>query len=275
MSVNKLIRFLLNIYPFEIGRSKLLFFAMRRVHGLKLSVDDYGNRLLLDLDNYIDSKLFLEGSYEKESIEALSKMIDRYECRYAVDIGANIGVYTLPIANNPNIRKVYAFEPDPRNFSQLIANVFLNNLYSKIEPSNIALFSKAGSAVLYLSREKKPVHGGKFNTGHNSLTYDKDSHTDTVTIRTEMLDNLIDLENESIVVKIDVEGHEYQVLEGMERLLKRNSCLLQVEAFPDSFDAVDSFLSRFGYVHADPFCPFGSNYMYIKRIARPASRLKI
>jgi len=65
----------------------------------------------------------------------------------------------------------------------------------------------------------------------------------------------------SIVFKIDIEGHELAAIKGMDRTLRDNDCMLQIEIFPENFEAVDTALQAVGYAMVDQidldryYCP--------------------
>src|SRR6185295_13313730 len=69
-----------------------------------------------------------------------------------IDVGANIGLTTIPIARNPKLRCV-AFEPDPNNFWHLSENVRRNGQNGNIELVPMALMDKAGSVSLSLNKD--------------------------------------------------------------------------------------------------------------------------
>ncbi len=265
MRINNLMRTLFRAYPFSRARGRVLAFAMRHVGGFEIVSQRDGGTFLLDLTNYIDSRMFLEGSYEAARIKLLSDCVDRYECRCAIDVGANIGVYTIPLAKNPKLTTVHAFEPDPRNYAQLLANTFLNGVWENVSAHNIALSSESADAELHISRTARDFDAGKRNTGTASLVMNEKRHDGSVTVRTERLDDVIDIEGESIVVKIDVEGHEVEVLAGMERTLADNGCIVQVETFAERRNAVDAFLSKLGYEPSDEGAQADANLLYVKR----------
>jgi len=246
-----LLRFLVKNYPFKRGSSRVFSLAMKRVHGILIFLDGFGNRLLLDLDNYIDSRIFLQGSYEKDNIRSLIKASAEYGCSYFVDIGANFGLYTVTFASHPEVLKVWAFEPDPRNYAQLLANLFLNDLYNKVIPCEMALSSTVGEAVLYISEMPRGFDHDKFNSGTNSLVFRKDRHTRSIKVKISRMDDLVKVENANVAVKIDVEGHEYSVLKGMHNFLMKNNVVILLESFPDQFPIVDNYLSDLGFHKLD------------------------
>ena len=218
---NSILRFLIRHYPLEKGKTRTATLIKRYVHGLEICFDNFGNRFLLDLDNYIDNDIYIGGSFERKTITLFSELAIKQECHYFVDIGANLGFYSIFFASQSSIERVYAFEPDPRNFAQLLANVFLNNRYEKITPYNLALSSINGEGNFYLSREKKTYECGHMNTGTSSLIFDEERHSSdaTLPIQTRRLDDLLEIENQSIAVKMNVDRYEALVLEGMSSFL--------------------------------------------------------
>jgi FkbM family methyltransferase len=259
------LRLIAQRYPTWRGKNRLVEFALRHVSGKRLHKDRSGSRFLLDLDNYVDSMLFVKGGFESREIEALTRSAEEAGCRAFVDVGAHFGLFTVSMARQPWCRRVHAFEPDPRNFAQLMANVFLNELSNKVAAYPLALSDQNGRARLQLGRERHSTDFGKFNSGMSSLTASEKpcAPEHTVVVETRKLDDLLELDGETIAAKIDVEGHELEVLNGMRRLLERNRCVLLIEAFPVSMDAVFAYLNRLGYtVAAAPGEP--SNFLVVK-----------
>lgn len=259
------LRLLAQRYPTWRGKNRLVEFALRHVSGKRLHTDKSGSRFLLDLDNYVDSMLFIKGEFESREIEALAGYAEGAGCRSFVDVGAHFGLFTVTMARQPWCQRVHAFEPDPRNFAQLMANVFLNELSDKVAAYPLALSEQDSRARLQLGRERHKWDFGKFNSGMSSIATGRQQSTGdrTVMVETRKLDELLKLDGEAVAVKIDVEGHELEVLHGMRRLLERNRCVLLIEAFPVSRDAVFTYLNGLGYtVAGEPGEP--SNFLFVK-----------
>jgi FkbM family methyltransferase len=265
MNFNFLLQFIVRHYSFKKGRSRITRFVKRNLSGVSISTDEFGNQFLLDLDNFIDNEIYLQGSFEKQNITILDDLVTKNRCRIFIDIGANLGFYTIFFASRSNIEKVYAFEPDPRNFSQLHANIFLNNLHDKVILYNVALSSKNGNETLYLSRKKQNYENYKLNTGTSSLIFNETRHSEQVaiTIQARRLNDLVEIENQSVAIKIDVEGHEFEVLRGMDNFLKKNQCVILLEIFNDHFEAVNKYLEGMRYKAANFFQVPGT-YIYLK-----------
>ena len=58
----------------------------------------------------------------------------------------------------------------------------------------------------------------------------------------KIADEVIDINNSVLAIKIDVEGHEYNVLKGLRKIINNNKCILQLEILNDKFDKVNKFL---------------------------------
>ena len=58
-------------------------------------------------------------------------------------------------------------------------------------------------------------------------------------------DEIINLINQNLCIKIDVEGHEYKVLEGLENILTKNKIILQVEIANENFQIINNLLNNF------------------------------
>jgi len=125
-----------------------------------------------------------------------------------VDVGSHIGYFTLLMAKKA--KKVYAFEPEPKNFSLLKENIELNNL------KNVILINKA----VGLKNQKRWLYIDEKNKGHCS--FNKISNK-KVLVESIRLDDIIK-ENVDFM-KIDVEGYEYEVLKSGENLIKKSDNL--------------------------------------------------
>jgi len=153
------------------------------------------------LGDNLSTEVLLKGVYERYELEALARSAFPHVPRdsYCLDIGANIGNHTNSFA--PHFKKIYAFEPNPVVQLILRANTFGKNV-EVVECG--------------VSNEKKyvPFAQDFANLGASRIT--DDGATATRTIQVDRLDDIatrLGLSNVSFV-KIDVEGHELQAIEG-------------------------------------------------------------
>jgi len=131
-----------------------------------------------------------------------------------IDIGANIGVYSIFAARNKNT-KVYAFEPMIDNFRLLRKNIKLNKLDGKILPFNLAVGAKKEKRVLFLGgspfHSLYPAEDSPFNARYdNKLTVKQDYiEISCLSLKDIFQDNKIDYCN---MLKLDCEGAEFEIL---------------------------------------------------------------
>jgi len=120
-----------------------------------------------------------------------------------LDIGANLGVFSLVAAANPHCERVIAIEPLPGIFGNLEANV-RRNAADKIEPI-LGAITRTTDGMAYLAFD--PRHSGMSKTVEQ-----RPGAVRTPAISIEKLDSLFPRPPAAIIAKIDVEGSEVDVL---------------------------------------------------------------
>ncbi len=266
--INRFWRLVARNWPFAKGRTRIQQAAWRGIKGRTKAHDRFGCLFNLDLDEFVDCEFYLRGGFETDGIELLARLADDRGCTAFIDIGAYIGAFSLPLAKSRGIEKVYGFEAHPENFARYVANIELNGLGDVIAPFKVALSSESGTAQLFISDARKEINALKLNQGTTSLVRNPDRHTRSIEIAKKPLDGLLDLEGRSLAIKIDVEGHEAEVLGGMKNLLRSNACVLHIEIFPDRLDAVDALLRELGLTRLGQYRLEGDNYIYASQTPR-------
>jgi FkbM family methyltransferase len=179
----------------------------------------------------IAQQLVFDHNYEPLATKLFQSLVK--EGMTVVDIGANIGYYTLLASKLVGESgKVYAFEPESNNFADLMENINLNHPNNVI-PLFKAVSDKLGEAKLFVSENE---------SGEHSLVQcesRKDVHP--MPVQTVTLDETV---RTADFIKIDVEGHEYNVLEGAERILSNKPTLL-IECWPEGILANGITMERF------------------------------
>jgi len=163
------------------------------------------------LDSFDSLRLSINGVYEKESTEIVKRIIEKGDI--VVDVGANIGYYTLLFAKlvGPN-GKVYAFEPEPKNFNILKKNIKING-YNNVKLVQKAVSSITGKTKLYIASD---------NMGSHSMI--KNDQKEIISIDSIRLDDYFHEYKEKIkFIKLDIEGNEMEAIKGMISILKKNS----------------------------------------------------
>jgi FkbM family methyltransferase len=136
----------------------------------------------------------------------------------AIDVGGYIGTHSLPMSRL--CWAVYVFEPNTELFQVIVDNIALNQIDNVI-PNNVAIGLPDNSVDFYEREDgtsriaTRPIKGNKKE------------------IKTYSLDDYMDLTNvpSCKLIKIDVEGHEYEVLEGAKNLIEKYKPYILIETF--------------------------------------------
>lgn len=205
--------------------------------------------LNLYLGNDLSSQLFISGCYEPNELYFLSQILQ--PGMTLIDVGANDGLYALMAAKLVGTNgSVLAFEPSRREFHHLQSNISLNQL-EYIQAFPIALADVNGQATLKLANYE---HAGQNTLGE--FIYDGVASSEVETVELKRLDDFVETFNlqQIDVIKMDVEGAEFAVLQGAQHMLATYHPLLLLELSDSalqgqgsSADAVLEFLRSLGY----------------------------
>ena len=164
--------------------------------------------------------MYVYRSYEPSESLFLRSALKKGMC--FVDVGANLGYFTALASQIVGEGgRVIAIEPDPYNYVLLESNIRYNRL-GNVCLHNLALGPTSGTGMLSLS---------KCNLGDHRL-YGSDNSRETVPVRIETLDSVAtSLGVEPNVIKMDVQGFEYHVLQGMRKTLEDDHLLVIITEF--------------------------------------------
>ncbi len=125
-----------------------------------------------------------------------------------IDVGANIGSYTV-LSSGEIGTKTYSFEPSPSTFENLQNNININNISHLVQQFNIALGDKDDTI--------------KFTKGLDTINHVAiEKEANHVLVPVKRLDEIIPITKLKILMKIDVEGYETNVIQGMDKTLSNN-----------------------------------------------------
>jgi len=166
----------------------------------------------MTLDDKDSLDLLSNGCYEPFETKLIGACIK--EGDVVVDVGANIGYYTLMFARSVGESgRVFAFEPDPVNFSLLERNVQRNG-YRNVELIQKAVAAQTGTLRLYLSETNRGDH----------RVYDSDDRRASIEIEAVDLDSFFKGHDGRIdFIKMDIQGSEGGALRGMTDVLRNNA----------------------------------------------------
>ena len=202
-----------------------------------------GITYLLNYKNSIDRQMLVDGGYEIAQLEILTSLIRKHACTEFYDVGANIGLYSLTVSKIPSITVIQAFEPVPSNISQLNTNIWLNKKEDYIKVHAYGL-SDEENEVSFLENTGNSTGRSRIKSTNVNIL-NANQFIDT-TIKVFRLDALNATKGKNIAIKIDAEGHETQIINGMIDFLKNNRCVLQIETY--SPDKLTALMRSKGYI---------------------------
>ncbi|MFB2833814.1 FkbM family methyltransferase [Floridanema evergladense] len=204
----------------------------------------WGAKIKIRPAEVIGRSIWIMGIYDLGLSELIWRLLEPGEL--AIDVGANIGYITSLMAQKVGQKgKVLSFEPLPKIYEELSENIsyWQNQLgWHQITINQKALSNQSGQGILYLPRDFNE------NRGTASLSNPEKDVLETCPVDLVKLDEIIP-ENEHIgLIKIDVEGHELEVLQGADRLISnqqiRDIVFEEHRAYPSP---VTQFLEDRGY----------------------------
>lgn len=165
----------------------------------------------LDLkEESIFKQLLLDKKREFEATEIIKEII---KPGYRIfELGANIGYYALlesKLIGEKGI--IYAIEPEQRNFNLLQRNIQANQI-TNIETFNMAISDRNAEAPFYIT---------PYSNLH-SMIKPKSGPYDTIMIKTQTVDDFLHDKGEINLIRMDIEGYEYNALKGMDKTLVNN-----------------------------------------------------
>lgn len=187
----------------------IVFYIVSRIAGRNLK--NHHQVAIYAFDN-IGMIINLYGRYERESLDLLADTVLRSPIidpsGVVIDIGANIGNHSIFFSDFCN--KVYAFEPNPAVYKLLL----INSEKFNIIPINIGISDR--NCNLLMGTNKINIGGSRVINDPKAV-----ASNDKIEISVRRLDDLEILAQQKItLIKIDVEGHEINVLTGAADLIK-------------------------------------------------------
>lgn len=178
-------------------------------------------KMKLHLEDFIQQQIYFLDYYDKPGILFLKKYLHTDDV--FVDVGANVGAFTLMAANKVgNNGKIIAFEPVSKVYEQLKYNIQLNNLHQvKIEKK--ALYNETTELNFVISANS--------NLGMSSIFEHDEKNGQTEIVQAIKGDEYFS--NNPIpkmdLIKMDIEGAEYFALQGLKETLKKYKPIILIE----------------------------------------------
>ena len=221
----------------------------------------------LNLSSSIDREIFLKGFYDSEQINFIEKKIDLRDFDYFLDIGSNIGFYSLYFASKYKNLNVMSFDPIKENYDQLNRSIELNK-FTNFNTYNFALSDTEENKTMWVTDLKKK--GGfsiyeetDYKNEIQNNNYDESKLSKTL-VESKVFDKNFEISEKKILVKIDVERHELFCLLGMKKLLEEssNKTFVQVEITNQNKEKVFKILQNYGFKLIHTISPDENNENY-------------
>jgi len=192
-------------------------------------LETHSGKYLISTTNDAINEVLLRKGYFDEGPILISNLVLKSVDGDAVilDIGANMGTYAIPIASggeDGQKRAVYCFEVQHHVFLQLCGNIFINRR-DNIYPLNIAIGNQNGTIDIPAIDYNTCKNTGSFSIDRDVINRSNadfpkgQSGARPCGIR--RIDDL-DFLPAAHLIKLDVEGYEYEALQGMQNYLKRS-----------------------------------------------------
>ena len=224
-------------YLFRAGR----FLTSRIIPGKQFaeySIWDGEYKMLLNVhDNGISRTLALNGKREMQLRAILEEEVKPGMCVF--DLGANIGYYAVweALRVGPEGR-VYCIEPSPANFALLQMNVELNGMKDRMEMYNLGAADRIGEADFHLA-EYSNLHtfmAEQYKFGDKSKKLLKGQ---TIKVPITTVSEFAKGKRKIDLIRMDVEGFEVEVIDGMEEAFRDNPDFSPAICFETHFPKYD------------------------------------
>lgn len=201
MVTNKIYRLLKGV---PLIQQQFRRIVLRLPHRKRL-VTHFGQQIIIDPSEMAGFYLYYEEEYDNYIFNFLDSIAHKYA--RVLDIGANIGVYTVFFARR--IKKVDAFEPDPKLVKLIGKNLEINRL-KNVHVHEMCIGEKTGFVWFEPS--------GKSNTGVGHIS---ENNSQGIEVHCTSIDDFVGQQiMEPMLIKMDIEGAEWLAIQGAEKTFR-------------------------------------------------------
>ena len=225
-----------------------------------------GLSYLLDDNDLISTAIVLTDFWEKELVEIYERLIDKDFV--IIDAGANIGAHSVMFAKLGNI--VHSYEPVKDVYYHLCSNILINGYTEKIIPYQLALSDKEENIGI--------IHEEAINLWSNALKKEITSNRGGTSLGNSDNNNIKAVRLDSFnlnpdLIKIDVEGYEYNLLRGSLKTIKENLPIILIELHSEEHSETSKMskelLQLLGYeIYSLGIPPYNADYIAVHKSSR-------
>ncbi len=199
-------------------------------------------------------------------LKTLKSLSDDYEKEFKVvkylvangdnviDVGANFGIYSKFLSDLVgDSGTVYSFEPIPITYRNLQSNISKLRL-KNIKVMNYAISDRNGYTSMGIPISDDGIENYYMARIFEDGSDNKNETLQKVEVECKSLDSLLFDENRDIsFIKCDVEGHEFQCIQGAKKIIERSfpAWLVEIAGDPDNPDSTAhdlfEFMRNYGY----------------------------
>ena len=187
-----------------------------RRKGIRVKIPKY--------QTFLDKNFYLYGNISLDYDTGWSIELSK-KANIIFDVGCNIGINSILFNQFSSAKKIYLFEPNPDALSIAVENSILNNFAEKVRIFNYCISNKNDQVMKFYS-----VLEGAAGSIYEDFSKTASDLKSSYNVKTKTIDTVC--EDENIIpdfVKIDVEGHEFQVLEGASKTALKGKTQFLVE----------------------------------------------
>lgn len=184
------------------------------VSDLRVRVRDFEGEFVLGPQSHLLTRILLTGVYESKFAQLLLSHID--PDRDVIDVGANVGFYTVLAAKHLNKGRVLAAEPTTAAYARLEENIRFNGVAERVIPFKglIGATESVGTVNIVPGREEYSSVGDLVHPSIVGETVVRES------VPAQSIDALVKQHSlKPAFIKVDVEGGEEAVFDGAEKTL--------------------------------------------------------
>jgi len=172
--------------------------------------------------NNMSNGLLNKCYFGDEAILAIIKKISDQKKIFLLDCGSNYGFYSFYVASLSSHNQVLAFEASPKTFNTFKENLELNN-FKNISYRNLAIDEISGKSISFY----ESLNDWESSATHNNFNNNKITTVETTTIDKELSNK--NLSNFSVIVKLDIEGNEFNAIQGGVDTILKYEPLITIE----------------------------------------------
>lgn len=189
--------------------------------------------------SFIESSIYwngLDSGWETCEIKVWAKFSPFADV--AIDVGANTGIYTLIYCSLNKFGRSIAYEPVQRNYDRLVNNVNANEFSNCITKQSVVSDVVGQVSIIVPKNLDVPYSSSITNN------YYKYSPTEEIVVASETIDSL-KLKDHKLIIKIDVEGAEFLVINGLLETISNNDTAILIEISFSDDSNVEKFENIF------------------------------